>query len=80
MTKYSSVVDTGINVTDPRWVGAWWLGFIVFGLAAILISVPICFFPKSLRKTHNGNDSSTFVGKFTETLTKEQFIKGINIR
>ncbi|XP_051889873.1 solute carrier organic anion transporter family member 1C1-like [Pristis pectinata] len=39
-----------ISARDARWVGAWWLGFLIAGTVAILSSIPFWFFPKSLTK------------------------------
>ncbi|XP_025112529.1 solute carrier organic anion transporter family member 2A1-like isoform X1 [Pomacea canaliculata] len=48
-TIYITLEDTVLSPFDPRWVGAWWLGFLVFGIVSIVISVPLVFFPKRLR-------------------------------
>ncbi|PIK42943.1 putative solute carrier organic anion transporter family member 4A1 [Apostichopus japonicus] len=37
-----------IDPTSPLWVGAWWLGFMCTGSAAILVAIPLLAFPKSL--------------------------------
>uniref|UniRef100_A0A3P9NMT5 Solute carrier organic anion transporter family member n=1 Tax=Poecilia reticulata TaxID=8081 RepID=A0A3P9NMT5_POERE len=39
-----------INYKDSRWVGAWWLGFILTGTVILLSSIPFFFLPKSLPK------------------------------
>ncbi|KAK7485686.1 hypothetical protein BaRGS_00023135 [Batillaria attramentaria] len=42
------VIDTSALVIDkenPRWVGAWWLGFLISGSIAMMIAVPMCGFP-----------------------------------
>lgn len=38
--------DTTLIESDPRWVGAWWLGFIVCGMISILISSLFFMFPE----------------------------------
>ncbi|KAK3611257.1 hypothetical protein CHS0354_004901 [Potamilus streckersoni] len=38
--------ETSLTPTDPRWVGAWWLGFLVFGGCCILSSLPLFCFPR----------------------------------
>ncbi|KAH7637101.1 solute carrier organic anion transporter family member 5a1-like protein [Dermatophagoides farinae] len=50
---------------DPRWIGAWWIGFIVLGLLIFLFTIPMFFFPKSFIKieeseTKRDKNDSTF--------------------
>ncbi|XP_002129378.2 solute carrier organic anion transporter family member 2A1 [Ciona intestinalis] len=35
---------------EKRWVGAWWLGFLIIGIFVIFTSIPIFFFPKSMKE------------------------------
>ncbi|XP_023681683.1 solute carrier organic anion transporter family member 1C1-like isoform X2 [Paramormyrops kingsleyae] len=37
-----------ITPGDARWVGAWWLGFIIAGTVTLLSAIPFWFLPKSL--------------------------------
>ncbi|KAL7827720.1 hypothetical protein AOLI_G00308720 [Acnodon oligacanthus] len=39
-----------ISITpgDARWVGAWWLGYLIAGLITLVSAVPFWFLPKSL--------------------------------
>lgn len=39
-----------INNKDPRWLGAWWLGWIILGFTMLLFSWLIGMFPKELPK------------------------------
>ncbi|KAM6962382.1 solute carrier organic anion transporter family, member 1D1 isoform 2-T2 [Tautogolabrus adspersus] len=54
-----------ITYKDSRWVGAWWLGFIVTGTVILLSSIPFWFLPKSLPK--QGQEQSQ--SKSTEIAT-----------
>uniref|UniRef100_A0A4W3I9W0 Kazal-like domain-containing protein n=1 Tax=Callorhinchus milii TaxID=7868 RepID=A0A4W3I9W0_CALMI len=40
----------GLTITpnDARWVGAWWLGFLIAGVLIIIAAIPLFFFPKSM--------------------------------
>ncbi|NXU74941.1 SO1C1 protein, partial [Oreotrochilus melanogaster] len=55
-------VDLGsITITpqDSRWVGAWWLGFLIGGVANFLAALPFCFLPKSLTKPEETKNEQT---------------------
>ncbi|XP_008302771.1 solute carrier organic anion transporter family, member 1D1 [Stegastes partitus] len=62
-------LDT-ITIThkDSRWVGAWWLGFIVTGTVVLMSSIPFWFLPKSLPKQgkEQSRSKSTELAMMTE--------------
>uniref|UniRef100_S4RKF5 Solute carrier organic anion transporter family member n=1 Tax=Petromyzon marinus TaxID=7757 RepID=S4RKF5_PETMA len=44
-------VDVGnlvLTQSDSRWVGAWWLGFLIAGGITLLTALPLWFFPASV--------------------------------
>lgn len=43
-----------ITNKDPRWMGAWWLGWVLLGTAMLLFAVLIGMFPKALPKCTDG--------------------------
>ncbi|XP_037370158.1 solute carrier organic anion transporter family member 1B3 isoform X2 [Talpa occidentalis] len=47
---YVDLSTIKITPKDSRWVGAWWLSFLVSGLVSIFSSIPFFFLPKSLDK------------------------------
>ncbi|XP_046509050.1 solute carrier organic anion transporter family member 1B3 [Equus quagga] len=47
---YVDLRSIRITPRDSRWVGAWWLGFLVAGLLSIISSIPFFFLPSSLDK------------------------------
>lgn len=59
---------------DSRWVGAWWLGFIVTGTVILLSSIPFFFLPKSLPK--QGQEESQSKGtELAITAEQENFLQ-----
>uniref|UniRef100_A0AAY4BF17 Solute carrier organic anion transporter family member n=1 Tax=Denticeps clupeoides TaxID=299321 RepID=A0AAY4BF17_9TELE len=51
-----------INHKDSRWVGAWWLGFLVTGAVMLLAGIPFWFLPKSLPKQESKNSKKAVNG------------------
>uniref|UniRef100_A0A182NNV3 Solute carrier organic anion transporter family member n=1 Tax=Anopheles dirus TaxID=7168 RepID=A0A182NNV3_9DIPT len=47
-----------IDSSDPRWLGAWWLGWILLGVAMIIFALLIGMFPKEIPKKTNPNGPS----------------------
>ncbi|CAN2390470.1 Solute carrier organic anion transporter family, partial [Pristimantis euphronides] len=43
---------------DPRWIGAWWLGFIVAASIVALTAIPYFFFPREIPKEQVPNESA----------------------
>lgn len=41
-------VETRLSPTDPAWVGAWWMPFLVTGIMSFLVSIPFFMFPRQL--------------------------------
>ncbi|XP_006913310.1 solute carrier organic anion transporter family member 4C1 [Pteropus alecto] len=54
--------STGITEDDPRWLGAWWIGFLLAWLFAWSLIIPFSCFPKHLPGTAEIQD-----GKISQT-------------
>ncbi|XP_063684732.1 solute carrier organic anion transporter family member 4A1-like isoform X2 [Bolinopsis microptera] len=38
----------GLTPSDSEWIGAWWTGFILSGIMAVLSAIPLIMFPRKL--------------------------------
>uniref|UniRef100_A0A8C3AXU6 Solute carrier organic anion transporter family member n=1 Tax=Cyclopterus lumpus TaxID=8103 RepID=A0A8C3AXU6_CYCLU len=45
---YVNIESVTITPKDARWVGAWWMGFMVSSVLLLLSSIPFWFLPRSL--------------------------------
>ncbi|NXD10545.1 SO1C1 protein, partial [Nothocercus nigrocapillus] len=63
---YVDLESITITPQDSRWVGAWWLGFIIAGAVSLLAAIPFCFLPKSLEKPEGANRDKTSSGLLEE--------------
>uniref|UniRef100_A0A8C7SNT8 Solute carrier organic anion transporter family member n=1 Tax=Oncorhynchus mykiss TaxID=8022 RepID=A0A8C7SNT8_ONCMY len=75
--------EIGLERGDPRWVGAWWLGFVVAASFLFLTSLPYLFFPQQMPKeeaTGNAKEPRAEEEKkplpdLVQELTLKQFLK-----
>ncbi|CAJ0922378.1 unnamed protein product, partial [Mesorhabditis belari] len=52
--------DLGISgPEDPRWYGAWWIGFAAAGLLSFFTALPLLMFPKKLNDTDERKKKDT---------------------
>ncbi|CAN7989026.1 unnamed protein product [Ixodes hexagonus] len=58
-----------IDVRDPRWIGAWWVGYLVIAMGIFLCALPMFLFPKKIRLKAEANTTDS-------TGTEEASIKG----
>jgi len=74
-------VDTQLIETDPGWVGAWWIGFILCGVASLVVAPPFFFFPKYLSnfdeiiKARKSEHAKEYVSKLEEENTLKNQLK-----
>lgn len=52
---YVNFSNPGFDASDPRWIGAWWLGPVGIGTLMLLSSIAMFSFPKQLRGKQNPN-------------------------
>ncbi|XP_073733995.1 solute carrier organic anion transporter family member 1B3 [Callorhinus ursinus] len=65
---YVDLSNIRITPKDSRWVGAWWLGFLVAGILSIMSSIPFFFLPKNLDKSQK--ETSLYLLKTNEERTQ----------
>ncbi|XP_069106405.1 solute carrier organic anion transporter family member 4C1-like [Argopecten irradians] len=61
---------TTMTPEDSRWIGAWWIGFLVFGALSLLAALPLATFPRHLASSANANGKGQ---KETENSKEESF-------
>lgn len=67
----------------PRWIGAWWAGFILLGVLLILISIPFFAFPKGLPKNKTENELRMALREITDiqiTSTSKNALQTFNVQ
>ncbi|CAG2104452.1 unnamed protein product [Medioppia subpectinata] len=71
LTYYENpLIDPGItDKRDPRYVGAWWIGFALLGVLIFIFALPLFMFPKKFAKKHpddyadSKDDNKNYVDK-----------------
>ncbi|CAG5122707.1 unnamed protein product, partial [Candidula unifasciata] len=60
--------ETQITSGNPRWIGAWWGGFVICGVLLLLLALPFLAYPRVLVKERR---------RIEETKTKEALLQNI---
>ncbi|XP_013911099.1 PREDICTED: solute carrier organic anion transporter family member 4C1 [Thamnophis sirtalis] len=68
-------ISVDLTPEDPRWVGAWWIGFVICSFSTCLLVAPFSYFPKHLPGTkkiraekiseahHDGKQTCEYTGR-----------------
>uniref|UniRef100_A0A2C9KTP6 Major facilitator superfamily (MFS) profile domain-containing protein n=1 Tax=Biomphalaria glabrata TaxID=6526 RepID=A0A2C9KTP6_BIOGL len=73
-TNTGIFMATTLTPKHPNWIGAWWLGYVVFGILSLVISIPLFWFPRKLPQRHKATPGDI------ETVTKNDFsISGLPV-
>lgn len=62
--------SVSLTPNSPRWVGAWWIGFLISGLLAFVVAFPMCGFPTKLPGVYGSSQfkiNKTFCEKNIDT-------------
>ncbi|XP_072111932.1 solute carrier organic anion transporter family member 2A1-like isoform X2 [Mobula birostris] len=68
-----------MNPSDPRWIGAWWLGLLICSSILAVFSVPYFFFPRQMICQKKSSSKSDILSEAeeqkVEEITNREFIK-----
>lgn len=64
-------VHPTITSDDPRWIGAWWHGWVPFGVIGLLLALVVVLFPKQLPRAAQREMAAIAAGE-TVITTKER--------
>ncbi|BFZ11093.1 hypothetical protein BsWGS_14132 [Bradybaena similaris] len=67
---YVTLQPTKLTPYHPRWIGAWWLGYVLFGSLALLVSLPLFCFPRRLPGQVKGDHHAENTSKRRSTGAK----------
>ena len=63
-------VETRLQETDPGWVGAWWICFVLSSIASLILAVPFFLYPRLLSNhqqildAHKNEHATNYTSKY----------------
>ncbi|KAK7106612.1 solute carrier organic anion transporter family member 2A1-like isoform X1 [Littorina saxatilis] len=73
---YVTLEETDMHFRHPKWIGAWWLGYVTFGAAAIVFAVPLFFFPRRIKGGKRVKKPASVAQKVNVIKTVSTFLTG----
>ncbi|XP_022104544.1 solute carrier organic anion transporter family member 4A1-like [Acanthaster planci] len=75
---YTDLRADSVNVTssDPAWVGAWWIGFVIGAILSYIVAIPMSGFPTELpttAKIRAEKESQAHIAGHEEEVTRPNF-------
>jgi len=67
----------GISWSDPRWVGAWWLPYVVTAALCMLIALPLIGYPHDLPGTTIDHYKHRYRRRYVQFLLPAKAIGGV---
>ncbi|XP_038672545.1 solute carrier organic anion transporter family member 2A1-like isoform X1 [Scyliorhinus canicula] len=64
-----------LKPSDPRWIGAWWLGLLISSSILAIISVPYFFFPRKITPEKKSGSESDMLSETEEQKMQEMTIR-----
>ncbi|XP_074428324.1 solute carrier organic anion transporter family member 2B1 isoform X1 [Larus michahellis] len=74
--------DVQLTNKDPRWVGAWWLGFLVAASLVAISAVPYFFFPREMPKevaSGKESDSKKSKGMLSQLRSRSEHVQNLSL-
>ncbi|GFR74816.1 solute carrier organic anion transporter family member [Elysia marginata] len=53
------IESTNMRTSDPRWVSAWWLGYVIIGCFLVFLAIPVFPFPRRVALSKDTQDDSS---------------------
>ncbi|GAB6027862.1 hypothetical protein CHUAL_002080 [Chamberlinius hualienensis] len=72
--------NPGITPDDPKWIGAWWLGFMIIGIAFGAGALIVVFFPRQLKPSAGSQSSLNIRSQSAQDITNNNKQEAPKIR
>lgn len=66
-----------VSQSDPRWIGAWWFGYIFVGLGIFISTLPMFLFPKKIRSKSEANKEDALSKDKSLTVEIREGLEGL---
>ncbi|ESO01965.1 hypothetical protein HELRODRAFT_161175 [Helobdella robusta] len=84
LSLHTSLTKTSLTPSHPKWIGAWWLGFVICFLINTIISLPTFFLPQTFENSkklehHTKGSEQNLDDKFSSAKTASKVYHGKNL-